>query len=195
LSIKTRSNHPVEHFGFPEASIEAVIKFRQITGQMLVNDAMIHSPDIAFDVGDQGMDPGKQSVCIFSRTSHNGYMKARLRVQDPIGLLTIRAGHDRCSQASLSHRLNLVAAYPKYLAHGGKPCFISRGFHRHHDFGFTRGATATFAWFGAADLGIIQLDQAGQLVRGIALRHGLADLMPHDPHGFSNGHNRFIKFH
>lgn len=47
-----------------------------------------------------------------------------------------------------------------------------------------RGATATFAWLGAADIGIIQFDQPGQLARGIALRHGLADLMPHDPHRF-----------
>lgn len=164
--------------------MEAVAKFRQITGQVLVTDAMIHSPDIAFDVGDQGMDPGKQSDRVFSRTSHGRYMKARLRVQDPIGLPTIRAGHHLCCQTSLSPRLNLVAAYPGYLAHGGKPGFISRGFHRHPDFGFTRGATATFAWFGAADLGIIQFDQPGQLVRGLALRHGRADLMAHDPHRF-----------
>lgn len=57
MSINTRSDHPVEHLGFPEASIKAVTKYRQITGQMLVTDAMIHSTDIAFDVGDQGMDP------------------------------------------------------------------------------------------------------------------------------------------
>ena len=79
MSIKTRSNHPVEHLGFPETSIEAVTKFRQIKGQMLVTDARIHSTDIAFDVGDQGMDPGKQSDRVFSRTSHGRYMKARLR--------------------------------------------------------------------------------------------------------------------
>ena len=82
-------------------------------------------------------------------------MKARLRVQDPIGLPTIHAGHHLWCQASLSHRLKLVATYLGHLAHGGKPWFISRGFHRHHDFGFTRGATATFAWFGAADMGIL----------------------------------------
>jgi hypothetical protein len=44
-----------------EASIEAVTKFRQITGQVLAADAMIHSTNIAFDVGDQGLDPGNQS--------------------------------------------------------------------------------------------------------------------------------------
>ena len=95
-------------------------------------------------------------------------MKARLRVQDPIGLPTIRAGHHLCCQASLSHGFNLVAAYLGYLAHRGKPWFISRSFHRHHDFGFPRSAVATFARFGSADIGIIQFDQAGQLVIGIA---------------------------
>lgn len=111
-------------------------------------------------------------------------MKARLRVQDPIGLPTIRAGHDPCCQASLRHRLNLVAAYPGCLTPGGKPWFISRGCHRHHDLGFTRAATATFAWFGAAVLNIIQFDQPGHLAIGMALRHGLADLMSHEPHRF-----------
>ena len=105
-------------------------------------------------------------------------MKTRLRVQDPIGLPTISAGHHLCGQASLSHRLNLVAAYPGHLAHGGKPWFISRGFHRHHDLGFTRGATATFAGFGAADIGIIQFDQAGQLVTGIRSAMALRILCP-----------------
>ena len=58
MSIKTSSDHPVKHLGFPEASIEAVTKFAQVTGQVLFTDAMINSTDIAFDVGDQGMDPG-----------------------------------------------------------------------------------------------------------------------------------------
>jgi hypothetical protein len=58
--------------GFPEASIEAISKFAQVTGQVLVTDAMIDSTDIAFAVGDQSMDPGQQSTRIFSRTSHVG---------------------------------------------------------------------------------------------------------------------------
>ena len=68
--------------------------------------------------------------------------------------------------------------------HRGKPWFISRSFHRHHDFGFTRRAAATFPGFGSADMGLIQFDQAGQLVIGCSRRHGLPDLMPHDPHRF-----------
>jgi hypothetical protein len=65
---------------------------------------MIYSTDIAFDASDQGMGPGKQSACIFSRTSHGGYMKTRFRVQAPKGLPAIGAGHHLCCQASLSHR-------------------------------------------------------------------------------------------
>jgi hypothetical protein len=62
LSLKTGSDHPVKHLGFREASIAATAKFRQITGQVLVTDARLHSTDIAFDVGDQGMDSGKTSA-------------------------------------------------------------------------------------------------------------------------------------
>jgi hypothetical protein len=55
LIIEARGNHPVKHLGFPEASIEAATTFRQITGQVLVTDAMIHSTNTAFDVSDQGL--------------------------------------------------------------------------------------------------------------------------------------------
>ena len=62
MCIETGSDHPVKHLDFPEAAIETVAKFCQITGQVFVTDAMIDSTDIAFDVGDQGMDPGEQSA-------------------------------------------------------------------------------------------------------------------------------------
>jgi len=45
-------------------------------------------------------------------------------------------------------------------------------------------ATATFAWLGSAEMGIIHFDQSGQLVIGIPLRHGLANLVAHNPPGF-----------
>ena len=47
-------------------------------------------------------------------------MKAAIRVQNPIGLPTIGAGHHLCCQASLSHGLNLVGAYSGLLAHHGQ---------------------------------------------------------------------------
>ena len=65
LSLKTRSDHLVKHLGFPAASIKAVTKFRQITGQVLVTDAVIHFTDIAFDVGDQGRTQGNNLTAFF----------------------------------------------------------------------------------------------------------------------------------
>jgi hypothetical protein len=62
--------HPLEHLRFPEAPVEAVTEFRQVTRQMLLADAVMDTADIAFDIGGQGMDPVKQSARIFSRTSH-----------------------------------------------------------------------------------------------------------------------------
>jgi hypothetical protein len=50
--------HPVKHLRIPEATVEAVTEFRQVTGQVLWADAMMDTPNIAFDIGDQGVDPG-----------------------------------------------------------------------------------------------------------------------------------------
>jgi len=51
--------HPVKHLRFPEAAVETAAKFCQVAGQMLGADAMVDTPDIAFNIGVQGMDPGQ----------------------------------------------------------------------------------------------------------------------------------------
>jgi hypothetical protein len=102
LTIKTRNDHPFEHLGLQEAPNEVVAKVHhQITGQVLVIDAMIRSTNITLEVRNQGMGPGKQSDCVFPQTCLGRVMEARPGVQEPIGLPTIRPGHDRCSQVSM----------------------------------------------------------------------------------------------
>ena len=49
----------VKHLRFPKAAVETVAEFRQIAGQMLGTDAMVDAPDISFNIGDQGVDPGQ----------------------------------------------------------------------------------------------------------------------------------------
>ena len=66
--------HTVEHLRFPEAAVEAVTEFRQVTGQMLGADAMMDTTNIAFDIGDQGMDPGQDLRRLFSRTGNEPLM-------------------------------------------------------------------------------------------------------------------------
>ena len=51
--------HAVEHLGFPKATVKTVAKFRQVAGQMLGADAMVDAPDVAFNIGDQGVNPGQ----------------------------------------------------------------------------------------------------------------------------------------
>ncbi len=51
--------HPIKHLRLPEAAVETVAKFRQVSGQMFGTDPMMDAPDISFHVGDQGMDPGQ----------------------------------------------------------------------------------------------------------------------------------------
>ena len=62
--------HPVKHLGFPETSVETVTEFRQVTGQMLGADAMLDAPDIAFNIGDQSVDPGQNLGRLLPRPGH-----------------------------------------------------------------------------------------------------------------------------
>jgi hypothetical protein len=67
--------HPVEHLRFPEAAVEPGAKFRQIAGQMFGTDAVADAPNIAFDIGGQGMDPGQELRSLLPRTGHQPLMK------------------------------------------------------------------------------------------------------------------------
>ena len=49
--------HVVEHLRFPETTVEAVTEIRQLTKQMFWADTMVDTTIIAFDIGDQGVDP------------------------------------------------------------------------------------------------------------------------------------------
>jgi len=49
--------HTVEHLRFPEATVKPVTEFCQIAWQMLGTDAMMDATNVAFDIGDQGMNP------------------------------------------------------------------------------------------------------------------------------------------
>jgi hypothetical protein len=59
--------HPVEHLRFPESTVEGVTEFRQVTGQVLWTDAMMHTTNIALDIGDQrggkSLLPRQEVVC------------------------------------------------------------------------------------------------------------------------------------
>jgi len=71
----------VEHLCFSEATREAVTVFPQVTGQVLWAGAMVNTTNIAFDIGDQGMDPGQDLRRLFSRTGDEPFMTAGRTIQ------------------------------------------------------------------------------------------------------------------
>ena len=177
--------HAVKHLRFPEAAVETVAEFRQVAGQMLGADAMVDTPDIAFHIGDQGLNPGQDLRRLLPRTGYQPLMTETGRsIQAALALPAVSLDHRLGCQALPDQGLNLFAADSGNHTPGGKSGLIGRSFHGYHHLGLAGGATSSFAWFGATDIGIIQFDQTGQRVTGLALRHGLADLMPHDPHRF-----------
>jgi len=86
--------HTVEHLRFPEAAVETVAEFRQVTGQMLGAATMMDPPDIAFDIGNQGMDPGQNLHRLFSRPGHQPLMtETGGSIQEAIALPATRLDH------------------------------------------------------------------------------------------------------
>ena len=67
-------NHAAKHLWFPEATVEVVTKFRQVTGQMVWTDAIMDATNIALDIDDQGMDPRKDPIRHFSRTGNEPFI-------------------------------------------------------------------------------------------------------------------------
>lgn len=67
--------HTVGHLRFPKAPVETVAEFRQIKGQMLRADAMMDTTNVAFDIGDQGMNPRQDLGRLFARTRHEPLME------------------------------------------------------------------------------------------------------------------------
>jgi len=55
--MQASMKHPVEPLRFPESTVAAVTEFRQVTGQVLWTDAMMHTTNIALDIGDLRYGP------------------------------------------------------------------------------------------------------------------------------------------
>ena len=87
--------HPVKHLRLPKAAVETVAKFRQVAGQMLGTDAMVDTPDVTFNIGDQGVDPGQDLRGLLPRTGHQPLMTdTGSSIQEAIALPAI--GLDHC---------------------------------------------------------------------------------------------------
>ena len=142
--------HAVEHLGFPEAAVEPVAEFSQVAGQVLGADAVMDAPDIAFDIGDQGMDPGQNRWRLHPRTRHQPLMTETGRIiQEAVALPAVSLDHRLSRQALPDQGLNLFAADPGHHAHGGKPGFISRGFHGYHTLTLPAAPRPRLPGFGA----------------------------------------------
>jgi hypothetical protein len=82
--------HPVKNLRFPKAAVETVAELRHVTRQMLGTDAMMDASDIAFNIGDQVMDPGQNLRRFFTRTGHYPLMLEISRgIQEAITLPAI----------------------------------------------------------------------------------------------------------
>ena len=133
--------HAVKHLRFPEAAVEPIAEFPQVAGQMFGTDAVVDAPNIAFDIGDQGVDPGQDLRCLLPRNGHQPLMLEIGRsIKEAIALPAIGLDHRFRCQALPYQGLNLYAADPGHQAHGGKPGFIGEGFHGYHHLGLASRA-------------------------------------------------------
>ena len=175
--------HTVEHLRFPEATVEAVTEFRQVTGQVLWADAMIDTANITFDIGDQGMDPRQDLRRLFSRTRNEPFMTAGRTIQEAIALPTVSFDHYFFHQTLPYQGLNLLAIDSGNHAHRGKPGLMARGFHGYHHFGLAGSTSAALPGLGSPEVSVVHLDQAGEFIASIPVSHAFADLVAPSPHG------------
>jgi hypothetical protein len=120
--------HAVKHLRFPKAAVETVAEFRQVARQMFGTDAMVNAPDIAFNIGDQGMDPGQDLRGLLPRTGYQPLMADTGRiVQKAIALPAIGLDNRLGRQALPNQGLNLRTADPEHHPHGSKPGLFSAG--------------------------------------------------------------------
>ena len=118
-------------------------------------------PDVALDLGNQGMHPGEQMHRRFTRACHHRFMAMWHLCQHPVGLPAIGA-HRRCRQQILLRpAFEVVAAYLGHLPQRGETALIARSFCGHHHFRLAAGSTAPFAWFGRPQVSVIHLQQPG----------------------------------
>ena len=114
--------HSVKHLRFPEAAVETVAEFRQITAQMLGADAVMDTPDVAFDIGDQGMNPGQDLHRLFSRPGHQPLMtETGSSIQEAVALSTNGLDNGLAGKALPRQALNFFAAesfhhFDKFIA-------------------------------------------------------------------------------
>jgi hypothetical protein len=82
--------HLVEHLWFPKAAVETIAEFRQIARQTFGADTMVDTPNIAFDISDQGVDPGQDLRRFLSRTGDQPFVTESGRsIQEAITLPTL----------------------------------------------------------------------------------------------------------
>src|SRR4030042_2092573 len=172
--MHTSMKHAVEHLWFPEATVEAVTEFRQVTGQVLWADAVMDTADIAFDIGDQGVDPRQDFRRLFTRTGNEPFMAVGQGIQEAIPLPTIGFDYHFCHQTFSYQGLNLLAADSGHHVHGSKSGLIFRGFHRHYHFGLAGGAAAALPGAGSPEVSVVHLHQAGAFLMSLPVGPGFA---------------------
>jgi hypothetical protein len=121
--------HPIKHLRFPKATVETVTEFCKVAGQMLGADAMVDTPDIAFNIGDQGVDIGQDLRRLFFRTCNQPLVTETGRsIQEAIALPTIGLDHRLSCQRRLGKKVHKTTVY-RLLKRQGWWKVVPRPFH------------------------------------------------------------------
>lgn len=93
--------HPVKHLRFPEAAVETVTELPQVSGQMFGADTMMNTPNITFNIGNRGMDPGQDLGRLLPRTGDQPLMtETGSSVQETVALPAVGLDHPSAARRS-----------------------------------------------------------------------------------------------
>jgi len=69
--------------------VETITKLSEVAIEMLIAHAMVHTTDIALDIGNERMNPGQNIDGVSAISHHDRLMGTRMIIKDAIGTPSI----------------------------------------------------------------------------------------------------------
>lgn len=175
--LRAEPQEPIRELGFPEAAIESIGEFIEILLQILMADTVIGPQYEPFEIADDDVHPWEPMRGFFRRCDLGDVpvifpQTSECRQAIGVDLLArLEAPLGEVFNRRLVHRGNVLK--------GDEAGFPVPGFARNEDTRLTLSTAPAFSRAFAAQQRIVQLNDFGETIEGIAMSHRLAQLAQH----------------
>jgi len=144
---------------------------------------MMHAAYVAFDVGNECVDPFELVETLFIFHEDRIPMLESLRSDHSVGRPSVGSDFTALLHLGSGHGENFLLADFRNVLHGCESGFVSSTFHAHEHFGFAFGSSSSLAGLLRPNEHVVHLHQTRQLIPDVSISHCLAYLMSHQPGG------------